>query len=505
MKKEEKKQSSLRSKKLKSNTYNAVMIVVILSIVIVVNLLASKLPAKYIKWDVTDTGIYGITDETIKFLEKLESDVTIYYIAQSGNEDIRVQTVLEKYENESSHIKVENIDPSLHPTFTNKYEADSTAALIVESGERYKVLSSTDMFTNNYAEYYSGAADEYQEEFTGEGAITSAIQFVTTDDLPKMYILQEHQELGLDDTAKDAVEDNNIQVEELSLVKNDKVPEDCDALLIASPQIDLSSDEKDKILDYLKNGGNAIFIFDYAQKEMPNFDEVLKYYSLKLKKGVIFEGDNGYYTGEPYYIIPEVATLDITTSIKENNQSAVFISAQGVEMLEDARDTLTITDVLTTSSKAYMKADPVNSSSITQDMSDPTGPFSVGTIVTETEESAKDDTEDEALESETTGEDTSSDENTNYKTKLAVFTSYALVDSGTNSQLGNSNLSIFLDTVGWMCEYENSIIIPGKLLTSEYLTIPAADVTNWSVVYIGVIPVAFLAAGIIICVRRRNK
>lgn len=506
MKKEEKKQSSLKIKKLKNNSYNAVMIVVVLAIVIVVNLMANKLPAKYTKWDATGSDVYGITKETEKFIQKLEQDVTIYYIVQSGKEVVEIQTVLDKYADESSHIKVENIDPSLHPTFTSKYEADSSAVMIVESGERYKILTSSDIMSDNSAEYYNGTADEYKAEFTGENAITSAIQYVTTDDLPKMYVLQEHQELGLDDTAKGYVEDSNVQLEDLSLIKQEKVPEDCDCLLIASPKIDISSDEKDKILDYLKNGGNAIFILDYMEKETPNLDEVLKYYSLKIQKGIAVEGDNTRYMTYPYYLIPEIATSDITESVKENNQTIVVPNAQGIKTLDKARDTLTIKDILTTSNKSYLKSDPANVTSLEQDMSDATGPFSIAAIVTESEESANDDAEDEdeAIESEITGEDTDSDE-TEYKTKLAVFTSYAMVDGDINSQLGNSNLSVFLDTVGWMCEYQDSIIIPGKQLTDGYLTVPSADAVNWSVVYIFVIPIAFLAVGIVVCVRRRRK
>lgn len=502
MKKEERKQSSLKSKKLKNNSYNVVMIVIVLAIVIVVNLIVAKLPAKYTKWDATGSDVYGITNETKKFIQKLEEDVNIYYIVQSGNEMVELQTVLDKYSDESSHIKVENVDPSLHPTFTQQYEADSSAVLIVESGERFKILTSEDIITSNTEDYYNGYADELTSEFTGENAITSAIQFVTTEDLPKMYVLQEHQELGLDDTAKGYVEDSNVQLEDLSLIKEETVPEDCDCLLISSPQIDISSDEKDKILEYLKNGGSAIFILDYMEKETPNLDEVLEYYSLQIQKGIAIEGDNSAYMSYPYYLIPQIATSDITSTVKENNQTMVVPNAQGIKTLDDARETLTITDVLTTSAKSYLKADPANTTTLEQDMEDATGPFAIGTIVTETEESEDDaETEDEAIESEITGED----DTTEYKTKLAVFTSYAIVDSTINSQIGNANLSVFLDAVGWMCEYEDTIIIPGKQFADGYLTVPSADAVNWSIVYVIVIPIAFLAAGIVVCVRRRRK
>lgn len=507
MKKENNKKSSLKSKKLKNNSYSAVMIVIVLGIVIAMNLLVSRLPAKYIKWDATNSNVYGITDETIKFIKKLQQDVNIYYLVKSGSEVVEIQTVLEKYADETSHIKVENIDPSLHPTFTDKYDADSSAVLIVESGKRYKVLTSSDIMSDNSEEYYNGEADEYVAEFTGESAITSAIQYVTTDNLPKMYVLQEHKEVSLDDTIKGYIEDTNVQTEDLSLIKEDAVPKDCDCLLISTPQIDISSDEKDKILDYLKNGGNAIFVLGYVKEDMPNLDEVLKYYSLQLQKGVIFEGDSNRYMTYPYYIIPEIATSDVTTSVKDNNQTVVLDSAQGIKALDDKRDTVTVTDVLTTSEKAYIKENPSDTANLEKEMSDQSGPFTVGAIVTESEESTIDDTESEEdkLADEVTGEDTSSDDETEYKTKLAVFTSYAMLDSNINSQIGNSNLSVLLDTVGWMCQYQDSIIIPGKQLSDGYLTIPSGEAINWSIVYMGIIPGIFLVTGIVICIRRGKK
>lgn len=502
MKKEEKKQSSLKTKKLQNNSYHAVMIAIVFAIVIIVNLVASKLPAKYTKLDATGSDVYGITKETKQFIQKLEQDVNVYYLVSSGKESVEIETVLDKYAEDSSHIKVEKVDPSLHPTFTEKYNTDTSSCIIVESGERFKVLTDEDIFTSNTEEYYNGMAEELIAEFTGENAITSAIQYVTTENLPKMYILQEHQELGLDDTTKGYVEDSNIRMEDLSLIKNETVPEDCDCLLITSPQIDISADEKDKILDYLKKGGNAIFILDYTGTEMPNLDEVLKYYSLELQKGMIVEGDGGSYYGQANYVIPDVVTSDVTKTVKDKNQTLILPFVQGIKTLDNARDTLTITDVLKTSSKSYLK-EGTNLSSITREMSDASGPFSIGTIVGEKEESKEEETSETDSTEESTEEDTAEEEE--FKTKLAVFTSYSLVDSGVNSKVGNANLSVFLDTVGWMCEYEGSIIIPGKQLADGYMTVPSNAAVRWSAVYVFAIPITLLAVGIVVCVRRRRK
>ncbi len=50
-------------------------------------------------------------------LHDLESDVTIYQIAQDGSEDENIKSLLKRYEDESKHIKVEQKDPVVNPGF----------------------------------------------------------------------------------------------------------------------------------------------------------------------------------------------------------------------------------------------------------------------------------------------------------------------------------------------------------------------------------------------------
>ena len=53
--------------------------------------------------------------QTEDSLKKLDKDVTIYQVVQSGSEDETIKKLLEKYEEESDHIKVEQKDPVVNP------------------------------------------------------------------------------------------------------------------------------------------------------------------------------------------------------------------------------------------------------------------------------------------------------------------------------------------------------------------------------------------------------
>ena len=76
------------------------------AIVVVINMIVGKLPSKYTQIDISDQQLYSIGDETKKVLNNLDKDVTIYHIAQSGSEDETISNLLQKYADESKHVKV---------------------------------------------------------------------------------------------------------------------------------------------------------------------------------------------------------------------------------------------------------------------------------------------------------------------------------------------------------------------------------------------------------------
>ena len=61
---------------------------VVLAILIVLNVLVSALPSSLTKFDISATKLYSITSNTKVVVNALEEDVTIYWIVQSGEEDV---------------------------------------------------------------------------------------------------------------------------------------------------------------------------------------------------------------------------------------------------------------------------------------------------------------------------------------------------------------------------------------------------------------------------------
>lgn len=281
---------SMNKKYLKNGSYSVVISAVFIVIVVVINMIVGALPTKYSEFDLSSQKLYSIGDQTKSFLKDLNKDVTIYQVVQSGSEDETISKLLEKYEEESSHIRVKEKDPVVNPKFTSEYTSDEVSAnsLIVVCGDRSKVV--------DYSNIYESSVDynTYQSQttgFDGEGQITSAISYVTSEDMPVLYTLDGHGEKELSSDIQEDIQKANIDIKSLNLITEESVPEDAACLLINAPTSDISETEKDAIIEYLENGGKAMIFSDYTTESMDNFDAVLKNYGVERVDGIVIEGD----------------------------------------------------------------------------------------------------------------------------------------------------------------------------------------------------------------------
>ena len=470
---------SMNKKYLKNGSYSVVISAVFIVIVVVINMIVGALPTKYSEFDLSSQKLYSIGDQTKSFLKDLDKDVTIYQVVQSGSEDETISKLLEKYEEESSHIKVEEKDPVVNPKFTSEYTSDEVSAnsLIVVCGDRSKVV--------DYSNIYESSIDynTYQSQttgFDGEGQITSAISYVTSEDMPILYTLDGHGEKELSSDIQEDIQKANIDIKSLNLITVESVPEDAACLLINAPTSDISETEKDAIIEYLENGGKAMIFSDYTTESMDNFDAVLKNYGVERVDGIVIEGDTQHYAQMPYYLVPTVNSTDAISDFASQGYYVLMPYAQGIKQSDDLRDTVTVNSLLTTSDSAYSKVD-VNSGDIEKADGDVDGPFDLGVSITETLDDDK-------------------------ETQIVYYTSSNLMDSQINQMVSGGNEQMIMSSLNWMCSNDETttISIPSKDLQVSYLTLTAYDVSFWKICVMGLIPGAFLVIGFMVWLKRRK-
>lgn len=494
---------SFSGKRFRNGSYSATMIVVVIAIVIILNLVVSKIPSKYLELDISGNKLYSISEETEKLFDSLKEDVNIYYlISDTAKENYPELTkLLENYADRSKHITLSVKDPELYPTFGNKYEASSTTAVIVESDKRYELMDFNDIYTiSNMEDYYNGYADaEYA--FNGENLLANAINYVTTDSLPTIYNLVGNGEATLDGDIESVITDSHITINDLDILKNSEIPKDCDCLFINAPTDDFNSVTTKAILDYLKNGGQAMIIVgDKNVKDMPNFLSVLEAYGVTVEDGIVYEGNSNYINqGNPTNIIPETISTDITKDMVAAGASVLITNAHSIKELKNNRDTLKIDSLLTTSDSAYLKTGDTTAGNYEKKDGDAEGPFDVAVAISDSEANAE---SEEAASTEDTEED--SEDKEEVETRLVVFGSSAIVDSDIYNNVTRNDAYLFASAIGWMCDYEDSISIAAKSLTNEALMINDSQVNLWMAVYL-LIPAVIIGVGVGVTVYRRRR
>ena len=470
----------INKKALKNGSYSVVLSVIFVVIIVVVNLIVDAFPSTYTELDVSDQKLFSIGDQTKDFLKELDKDVTIYQIVESGSEDEAVSKLLKKYEEASDHIKVETKDPVVNPKFTSEYtdEEVSSNSLIIVCGDRSKVVDYNNIYEssidyNTYSYTTSG--------FDGEGQITSAISYVTSENLPVLYTLDGHGEKSLDSTLQEDIEKANIEIKSLNLLTEESVPEDADCLMINSPSSDISEDERDAIIEYLENGGKAMIFSDYTEEPMDNFDAVLENYGVERVDGIVIEGDAQHYAMQmPYYLLPDVSSAEAVSDFSSQGYFVLAPYAQGIRQLDNVRDTLTIESLLTTSDEAYSKTD-LNTETLEKTDEDIDGPFDIGVSITEEVDDDK-------------------------TTQIVYYSTANLMDSQINQMVAGGNEQMITESLNWMCSTDeaSTISIPSKSLEVSYLTVTAYDAAYWKICVMGLIPGVFLVVGFVVWLKRRK-
>ncbi len=469
-------------KMLKHGSYSIAMTAVVIAIVVILNLVIQELPSKYREFDLSSQKLYTIGEQTEKILKNLKKDVNLYYIAQDGTESSDIEKLLEKYEEGSKHIKVEQKDPAVYPKFASQYTSEnlSNNSIIVECGEKSKVVDYQDMYetTVNYQTYSQEVTG-----FDGEGQLTSAINYVVSEDMSVLYTLEGHEELSMSETMKESIQKSNIEIRDLNLLTEETVPEDTACLFIFSPQTDIAAEEAEKIISYLENGGKAIILSDYTDAEMPNFNSVLENYGVQTQKGIVLEGDKDHYIAQnQYYLLPNIESHEITSNLSSKSKYVLTALSQSIKSLEDVRDTIKIDSILTTSDSAYQKTDLEAMETTEKEEGDLEGPFSLGVSITE-------------------------ELDENKKTQIVYFASSAIFNDQMNATVSGANYELLSASLSWLCgtEEDNSISIPSKAYDMTTLMVPASDVSFWSIFVTAVVPVSILLIGFVIWLRRRKQ
>lgn len=499
--------------------YTTAITCVVLAIVIFINLIVNGLPSDKVKFDTTSEELFTISEQTEKIVKAVDTDITIYLLASETTYDSTLYEFLERYVALNSHIKIVLKNPVLYPAFASEYTDESVSenSIIVVSDKASRYIAYSSIYTSSYSSDYTSV--EYT--FNGEGELTSAINYVTSDDLPKVYMLTGHGEAAFSSyssTITEYISDENITTEDLSLLKAGSIPEDADAIVILDPTSDMSSDELDMLTEYISAGGHVMLISGSITEDMTNFTALANFCGLSPVEGIVAEGDDYHCYMYNTYLLPDYGYHTITEPF--TNYYIMTPIAQGIvetdtseEASENTAKSVSVTGLLETSDKSYSKVDGSRMTTTSKEDKDIDGPFYVAAIsqITTTvtsDSNSSDDTSSDTAVSDDNSSDTAANTDTaseNYSGEFIYISSAYILDDSINQITGGANNDFVMNCLEYMLDREDTISIRGKSMTSDYLTIDDGTAFRLELIFIGIIPVAILAAGGVVCYRRKKE
>jgi len=255
---------------------SSVAILLMLVLVVMLNYLSAR---NYLRFDWSRDQYYRLSEKTVTMLEQLPERVQITVFIQPGHEIYQlmyedVVNILHEYEYASgNHITVERVDPDRNiaraEEIMTRFELPGPNVVIFEYGERRKIVSADDLLEMDYRPMMKGGLPE-KIAFRGEQVFSSALLSITQAKRPKVYFLQGHGERDFDDRDEyvglssigQQMRRDDMDLASFSFIKQNNIPEDADAIIIAGPSRTFAASELERIAAYVNRAGRMLLMLN---------------------------------------------------------------------------------------------------------------------------------------------------------------------------------------------------------------------------------------------------
>ena len=480
----------IKKKWLVDTSKTFLLMAIIVAIFISINVLMQNWNPTPI--DFSQEKLYTLTDESKEKVKNIDKDVNIYFVGYT-DEDNNLE-LAKQYKKANEKITAEAVDANNRPDLVEKYGiASGTQGIIVECGEKSKVLTSNDLVTYD--------TSTYETISIAEEKLTSSIISVTSPKVPKVYFLQGYSEYSLSKNMNflNMYLANEInEVDKLDVLSTGKIPDDCDTLVITTPSKDFDDVATNAIIDYINSGRNILWLNSAltTSKDMPNVNKVLAMYGVNpFEVGVIRETNaSKMVTNSPDLIIPEIQSSKVTKDIY-NTTGVIFVNATKININEDNLSELKVskTDLALASKDSYFRTD-FNAKSNVALENEEKGTFIVGAELDKTLKEKNEETGESAVTS-----------------KMIIFgENYFITDYplNQNSQYGAIQLAynkdLVLNSIAYLADREEDITARKSTGTVKYTATEEQDTIIKLIIF--AVPIVIIIAGIVVWqIRRRKK
>ncbi len=493
------------------STYRATLAISValgLGILVLVNFIGSR---RYARFDWTTTGRYSLSEKTLNVLKDLKTPVQVTVFMTAGTPLFPdVDELLKRYKAKSAMLTVETLDPTRNPVRAKTFVEETgvrNLAVVFRSGDKKKIVTEDRIVEYDFSRARMGGEPSVKS-FRGEQEFTSAILSVTQARAPKVVFTSGHGERKFDaarsregfSEVAESLKADNCTVEEWATLGAAAVPEGADLVVVAGPRTPFTESERDVLKRYLEAGGRALFFLDVefppgAPGTLSDFGlgQILASIGLTADSDVVVDPKNTLpMMGAETVFAKSFRSHPVTKLLA--GMPVVFPLARSVSVASAPVPGWKATPLVETSSDGWGETnlkDLEKTGLPKKDDKDVKGPVCLAAAV------EADDTPPAVPAA-----GAKPGEPPKKKARVVVFGD---ADWASNAGIANAaNRLLLSSAVNWALERESLVAIPPKSADQVAVTLTRRDMGQVAFVVLLLLPLASVAMGIAIWVRRRK-
>lgn len=225
-------------------------------------------------WDWTSTRDNSLSAETLAILARIEGPLRATVFADPTSPLAKtLERLLAGYHQASPGMQIQFLDPQLFPERARDAEISLVGQILLEYRGRRVTL------------------DEISER-----AISGAIARLARERPPWIAVVEGHGERAIDTDALtdlgrlgDELSERGFLMRPLDLTEASSVPSDTRMLLMSAPRIPLFPGVAERVIAYLEQGGNLLWLMDPGASG--GFEPIADYLGLDILPGTVVDPD----------------------------------------------------------------------------------------------------------------------------------------------------------------------------------------------------------------------